>query len=81
MHLEQMKSTKVAGYLVRNARDKVLTTAGMFCRDVLCGPGNYYSAKVYKTERLAQKFNPDCTVHAVNAHGIEISKLETARLV
>jgi hypothetical protein len=69
-----MKSTEVAGYIVR-LQDKptqILCVDGDFYPDGMVGVGQR-AAKVYKTERNALRNHRPVTAHAVNSYGIEIS--------
>ena len=70
----RLKSTEIAGYIVRSATGGILVETGDFLPESMIGVGQR-CAKVYKTERAARKFNAHqapLTLSAVNAHGIEI---------
>lgn len=69
----------VTHFLVRSKRNPslILTVSGEFMPESLCGPGNAYSAKIYKTRRGAEAVGTDesRTVHACTAQGIEPSRV------
>lgn len=77
MDTSSMKSTAIAGYIVRSSErpTHILCEDCDFYPESLVGVGQR-AAKVYKTERNALRAgNRPVTAHPVNSYGIEISWL------
>lgn len=77
METNNIKSAKVAGYIVRSATNtrNILCLDGEFYDESLVGVGQR-SAKVFKRETNARKVRDGAvTTHPVNGYGIEISWL------